>query len=142
MSHHSPDRITLANLATAFLTSFPALTEPYEADLDLWDEKDEPNLFMAITTVFLRSWIDPLLDNPSRTADDELALLRTFEFIERMLESDDLDVQAIADTGIIEGFCDHPAVPDLLPLMPPRVRYWTATKIGVPRGADPDAGDP
>ncbi|HEX2850860.1 MAG TPA: hypothetical protein VHN98_09915 [Acidimicrobiales bacterium] len=122
----------MATLPGEFIAAFPELEESYRDEDEFWQDDEGSNVSLNVRFVLAHEWIRPLLAVTDRTPDQDLALVRAFEFLERMYDSDDLSVVAIADTGVIEGFCDHAGVRDVLPLMPRKVRYWTEVKIGIP----------
>lgn len=95
----------LSNLNELLIQEFPELQDAYQDELNYWDDV-KPGAHVIYGDIFA-----PYLENLIVNSEFDAAK-KAFDFLEKLLESADVEVQEVAALSVLEYLHDRPLVLD------------------------------
>jgi hypothetical protein len=121
----SPERLTQENFVDHLAEALPEFAAAARHEAQHWIDDGLPvSVHQVVLHSFVAPVLEPLVRKERRTPEDDLLLVRIFDFVERMAVHGDDEVADAAQTGAVEHLAGLPELGPLLPILGPRTRAW------------------
>jgi hypothetical protein len=130
----SPDPpLTQANLLDELKRALPEEAEQIDDTGEFFTD-EEGVILAAVVAEHVSHPLLALVNEPARTMDQGLLLVRLVAFLDRMYASEDVAVMDLADTGTFELLGDSDASEVLLPMLAPAAAKQLRAYLGLGGG--------